>query len=296
MNRLPIKISVVTPSFNQASFLEQTIRSVLDQGYANLEYVIIDGGSSDGSAEIINTVSHRLHYWISERDEGHAHALNKGFAQTSGEVMCWLNSDDMYLPWTFRVVSEIFSGFPNINWIIGLNSWWSEHGVITGAARVPKNIYDYLLGDYAWIQQESVFWRRSLWELTGGYIDQSYRLMVDGELWSRFFLKDQLYLVDCILGGYRQHSSNRAMHNYKECETEMIKAINAMRLRCPSDIISTYRALRCIKVLKHAPIMRHFPIEKIARRIMPSAYQRAGYPILSYHDGAWKHSGSQFTV
>ncbi len=188
-----LKISVVTPSFNQSQFLEQTIQSVLSQNYSALEYVIIDGGSSDGSLNIIQSYDKQLSYWVSERDEGHGHALNKGFSRTTGEIMAWINSDDMYTPWAFETVAEIFLSFPHVMWIVGFNSWWNSAGAMTHASRGPKNIFDYLLGRYAWIQQESVFWRRSLWEKAGGYVNQEYELMVDGELWTRFFLHEPLY-------------------------------------------------------------------------------------------------------
>ncbi len=105
------KLSIVTPSFNQATYLEETIRSVLNQPSEDLEYVIIDGGSSDGSADIIRKYSNRLAYWESTADRGHAHAINKGFARTSGEIMAWINSDDKYTPWAFDVVMQVFSNF-----------------------------------------------------------------------------------------------------------------------------------------------------------------------------------------
>src|SRR5215469_5586779 len=95
------KISIVTPSFNQAEFLEETIRSVLDQNYPNLEYVVVDGGSTDGSVDIIKKYAHRLAWWVSEPDDGQYAAINKGFKHSSGEIMAWINSDDKYLPWTF---------------------------------------------------------------------------------------------------------------------------------------------------------------------------------------------------
>src|ERR1700674_5632659 len=101
---MTMSISIVTPSFNQARFVEETIHSVLDQEYPNLEYIIIDGGSTDGSVEIIEKYRPRIHCFVSEADSGHAHALNKGFAQTNGEIMAWINSDDKYLPWTLRTV------------------------------------------------------------------------------------------------------------------------------------------------------------------------------------------------
>jgi glycosyltransferase involved in cell wall biosynthesis len=241
------KISIVTPSYNQAEFLEETIQSVLQQDYANLEYVIIDGGSSDSSVDIIKKYENKLHYWISEKDAGHGHALNKGFSHTSGEIMAWLNSDDKYTPWSLKTIAEIFNLFPHIDWIIGFCSWWNQNGAMTHAGRVPKNIYDFLLGNYCWIQQESVFWRRRLWDKAGGYIDQNYKFMVDGELWTRFFLHAELYSVDCVLGGFRFHQDNRGILNEQLCRQEMEMAISNMKSKCSSKIISINKRLRWLK-------------------------------------------------
>lgn len=232
LNTLP-KISIVTPSYNQACFLEDTMRSVLEQRYPNLEYVVIDGGSTDNSREIIQKYASRLHYWTSERDKGHGDALNKGFAKTSGEIMAWINSDDKYLPWTFRVVAEIFSSFPHVKWIVGYNAFWNEQGEMTTVRRGPRNIYDFINGDYFWIQQESVFWRRELWDASGGKINSDFKFMVDGELWCRFFLNADLYTVDSVLGGYRMHSTNRALLNDKQCREEMDNAIREMKKHLP---------------------------------------------------------------
>src|SRR5262249_42906894 len=154
------KISIVTPSFNQAAFVEQTIQSVLNQNYPDLEYIVIDGGSTDGSRDIIQKYESRLTHFVSEPDRGHANALNKGFAKSSGEIMAWLNSDDMYFPWTFKTVSEIFEQFPNVNWLAGMKAFWNDRGVLLGSGQSLFNLFDYLAGNYRWIQQESVFWRR----------------------------------------------------------------------------------------------------------------------------------------
>src|SRR5215204_5758135 len=108
------KISIVTPSYNQAEFIEETILSVINQNYPNLEYIVIDGGSTDGSVEIIKKYEQYFSYWVSEPDKGHADALNKGFAKATGEVMAWINSDDKYFPWTFATVAEVYSQFPEV--------------------------------------------------------------------------------------------------------------------------------------------------------------------------------------
>ncbi len=291
-----MKISVVTPSFNQAAYLEECIQSVLDQNYANLEYVIIDGGSTDGSLAIIKKYAKYLHYWISEKDQGHADALNKGFAHTSGEIMSWLNSDDKYLPWTFETVSEIYQSRPEIHWTVGFNSWWNDKGVMTHAARIPKNIYDYLLGNYRWVQQESVFWRRELWQSAGGYISRDYRYMVDGELWSRFFLRNKLYAVDCVWGGYRAHSKNRAKLHRDECISEMTDILGRMKRSCENKTLSNYKALRLVQILNRNLLLRYTPFENLMRRLIPDIYADAAYDILMYDEGRWVGSKQRFTA
>jgi glycosyltransferase involved in cell wall biosynthesis len=278
------KISIVTPSFNQDRFIEETIKSVLDQNYSNLEYVIIDGDSADNSVDIIKKYEKKLHYWISEKDGGHAQALNKGFAQTSGEIMAWINSDDKYTPWAFQVVSEIFSTFPHVMWIVGFTSTWNSAGAMTTAKRCPKNIYDFLLGNYAWIQQESVFWRRELWEKAGSYINQYYKFMVDGELWTRFFLHAELYSVDCILSGYRIHSHNRALQNYSECLKEMELAISHMKEHCSEKFIENCKKIEIVKKIKSIPIIRAI----LPFRLYPCLTESIGYKNIAFKEEKWR--------
>lgn len=281
------KFSIVTPSFNQDQYLEDTLLSVLNQDYPNLEYVVIDGGSNDSSVDIIQRYSSRLSYWQSKRDKGHGDALNQGFSRTSGEIMSWLNSDDMYFPWTLRTVAEIFSSFPEVNWIVGLNAWWNDKGVVTDARRCPKNIHDFLLGDFGWIQQESVFWRRSLWEKAGGHINEKYKLMVDGELWTRFFLNDDLYIVDCLLGGYRMHDTNRAKLNYQECLREMEASIDVMRGACSQATLDKYKALKGLMKLRKSILMRIPIIGPIAKTNVSRQFMSYDYPRIYYSDGNW---------
>ena len=215
-------IAIVTPSFNQAQFLEEAIRSVLDQEYPRLEYVVIDGGSSDGSADIVRRYGDRLAYWVSEPDGGQYEAINKGFARTSGEIMAWLNSDDKYTPWTFSVVASIFSAFPEIEWLTSVFPvGWNQHGQAVavdftgGFSRqaFARGANFPVRGSYGrrWIQQESTFWRRSLWERAGGRLDTSLRMAADFELWARFFDHAELFGAEALLGGFRSHGDQKSV-------------------------------------------------------------------------------------
>jgi hypothetical protein len=203
-------ISVVTPSFNQVAYLESTMRSVIEQEYPGLEYVVIDGGSTDGSVEAIRKHQKHLSYWVSEADGGHSDALNKGFARTSGNIMCWINSSDIHYPWTLATVAEVFSALPQVEWITGIPT---ELGMAGGPRSVwpaYTNIYDVLAGSAGTIQQESVFWRRSLWDRAGATLDQTLRCAGDFDLWLRFFRLAPLYHVQTVLGGFRVHGDRLA--------------------------------------------------------------------------------------
>ncbi|MCU0490245.1 MAG: glycosyltransferase [Chloroflexaceae bacterium] len=213
-------ISIVTPSFNQGRFLERTLRSVLDQNYPHLEYVVMDGGSNDESCAIIEHYAPRLSHWESKRDNGQYDAIDRGFRHTTGEIMAWLNSDDMYMPWTFAVVGEIFARFPQVEWITAAYpSHWNSHDQLVFCETVDGYHPDsFRRGDNLpgrgrfaryWIQQESTFWRRSLWERAGGYIDPSFRLAGDFELWARLFQHADLHVVGAMLAGFRKHGTQK---------------------------------------------------------------------------------------
>jgi len=288
------KISIVTPSLNQGQFIEETIRSVLLQGYPDLEYIIIDGGSTDNSVEVIKKYERWFKSWISEPDKGHGEALNKGFSHTTGEIMAWLNSDDMYCLCAFAIIAEIFSTFQDVNWLTGCNSWWDEHGQRISTKFIYKNIYAFLLDNYKWIQQESTFWRRSLWERVGGKINERYKFMVDGELWCRFFLLDDLWHIDAVLGGYRTHSSNRAKIYWNEIIREMEIAISDLKRNCPTKIKYKKKLLRCIQKLKRR--FKHVDVERIVHKLLRKLYKNINYKKLVFKDGKWVKTTSMFRL
>jgi glycosyltransferase involved in cell wall biosynthesis len=203
------RISLVTPVLNSAHYLEATLRSVLSQGYPNLEYIVVDGGSTDGSVEIIRQYESQLHHWISEPDRGMYDAINKGFVRSSGELMGWINASDMLHVGSLFVVGEVFHTFPEVAWITGRATGFNDAGMTVEFLRLRRwSRMRFLAGANRYIQQESTFWRRSLWEQAGGRIDDSKHPAGDFDLWVRFFGHTRLYTVDALIGGYRSHADS----------------------------------------------------------------------------------------
>jgi hypothetical protein len=236
--RMRPRLSVVMPSFNQGKFLEDAIRSVLDQSYENLEYIVVDGGSTDESLDILQAYGPQLTHWVSEPDKGQYDAINKGFARTTGDIMAWLNSDDKYMPWTLSLVADIFAAFPHVEWLTSVRPvLWNEQGQPTkidctgGISRRSFAKGGNFSGKRSfgrrWIQQESTFWRRSLWERSGARLDTNYPLAADFELWARLFQHADLYGVDAILGGFRMHGDQRSVLQHErylqECEQILVR-------------------------------------------------------------------------
>ena len=222
------RITIITPSYNQSQFLEKCIDSILSQNYPNLEYIIMDGGSADGSVEIIKKYEKYLTYWQSQPDGGHYAAIDSGFKRSTGEIMGWLNSDDKLHPHALMAVSHIFRAFDHVQWIMGRPTVWNENGQLKSILNPsPKwSRKDYLAGRYGppHIQQESTFWKRNLWIKAGSYINTTYKLAGDLELWVRFFRYEQLHTVDFLLGGFRVHPHQKtatAMQDYNN-EAEII--------------------------------------------------------------------------
>jgi glycosyltransferase involved in cell wall biosynthesis len=216
-----LKISIVTPSYNQSVYLDQTIRSVLlaaDGCGAELEYVVVDGGSTDGSREIIERHAPHLSWWCSEKDDGQYAAINKGFAKTTGDIMGWLNSSDLYFPWTLATVREIFEKFPEVQWITALRKFCvQECGSFEGMEKMPgfagRCYYAGMHGgpkNSDFIQQETVFWRRGLWEQIGSRIPDRCKYAADFHLWGEFFKRVPVYSIDCPLAGFRFHGDSRS--------------------------------------------------------------------------------------
>jgi glycosyltransferase involved in cell wall biosynthesis len=212
------RISLVTPVRNSVRYLEATIRSVLGQHYPNLEYILVDGASTDGSLDIIRKYEAQLHSWISESDRGMYDALNKGFARSSGNLMGWISATDLLHGGSLFVVGSVFRTFPQVEWITGRASGFSEDGMAVEILNLRRwSRLPFLAGANRYIQQESTFWRRSLWERAGSRVDDSRRNCSDFELWVRLFRYAKLYPVDALIGGFRSHPDSLGLQNLAQC-------------------------------------------------------------------------------
>lgn len=202
------RVSIVTPSYNQSAFLGDTIRSVLNQDYPNLEYIIIDGGSTDGSVEIIRGFESRLAYWVSEQDAGQADAINKGWRRATGEIVAYLNSDDVYEPGAIRTAAEYLAAHPDTGMIYGHCYQLTQNGQRVGMLRaLPFNLKTLLL--HNGIMQATVFMRRSV--LDGvGLLDTSLRHAMDYDLWLRIALRHRIDALSLPLAAFRAHAASKS--------------------------------------------------------------------------------------
>lgn len=205
----PPKISLVTPSFRQADFLERTLKSVLDQKYPNLEYFVQDGGSEDGTTKILTRYSDHLAGWQSAPDGGQSYAINLGFAKTSGEIMAWLNSDDILLPGSLFYIADFFQRHPKVDVVYGHRFLIDESDRLIGRWMLPPHDNNSLSwADF--VPQETLFWRRRIWEKVGGKVDESFQFAIDWDLLLRFRDAGAVFhRLPRFLGGFRVHSQQK---------------------------------------------------------------------------------------
>ncbi|MDQ3332124.1 MAG: glycosyltransferase [Planctomycetota bacterium] len=221
-------ISIVTPSYNQARFLGRTIDSILSQGYAKLEYFVQDGGSNDGSADVLKSYGDRFG-WVSQRDKGQADAIRTGFARINGDVMGWLNSDDMLLPGTLNYVGRYFAEHPEVDVIYGHRVLIDQDDNEIGRWVVPPHNSETL----RWVDtipQETMFWRRSLYDKVGG-VDASFQFAMDWDLILRFIEADAKFVrVPRFLGAFRVHQDQKTLARAADLGLPEIKKLRQRTL------------------------------------------------------------------
>jgi len=243
LSSLPL-VSIVTPSFNQAKFLEETIRSVLEQDYPRIEYILIDGGSTDGSVEIIRKYAHRMAYWVSEKDRGQTDALNKGFAAANGSILAWLNSDDTYQPGAIRSAVDYLISHPRVGLVYGDLNFINERGEIVGKFPAAQTDLARLRRGYVHIPQPAAFFRTDLWKKVGP-LDPSFYFAMDYDLWVRLAgVSDLQYLPGQVWANFRLHSSGKTMAADERCWPEMLRVHYRDGGKRISPIVLKYRLRR----------------------------------------------------
>ena len=203
------KISIVAPSYNQDQFLERTILSVLNQNYPNLEYIIIDGGSLDKSVKIIQKYEKYLNYWVSEKDKGQADAINKGFQKSTGQILAWLNTDDLYLPDTLFKVKNIFQKYREINFLYGHSVLLDQKDTLTRVLYTVPQTYSSYIYDGGNVFQGSVFWKRDTFYKYSG-LDSKLYFTLEYKLLDNFFKYEKGFFLNDILAAYRIHKESKS--------------------------------------------------------------------------------------
>jgi glycosyltransferase involved in cell wall biosynthesis len=213
-------ISIVTPSYEQGRYLERTIYSVLNQNYPGLEYVVQDGGSRDETREVLEHFDEPLSHWASEPDDGQADAINRGFAHTKGEIMAYLNSDDLLLPGSLAYVARYFAAHPRVDAVYGHRILIDENDGQIGVWVTPRHD-DQILTYADYIPQETLFWRRELWEKAGARIDTSLKFAVDWDLLLRFREAGaHIVRLPRFLGAFRVHDEQKTGNQQRLCDEE----------------------------------------------------------------------------
>lgn len=203
------KISIVTPSFRQGAFIEQTLRSVIDQEYPNLEYFVQDGGSEDDTVDVLKRYGGQIAGWASKPDGGQSQAINLGFANSSGEIMAWLNSDDLLLPGALVTVADYFNRHPEVDVVYGDRLLIDENGMQIGRWIMPGHD-SAVLSWVDYVPQETLFWRRRIWDRTGSKIDESFRFAMDWDLLVRFRDAGANFAhIPRFLGAFRIHAHQK---------------------------------------------------------------------------------------
>jgi glycosyltransferase involved in cell wall biosynthesis len=217
-----LRVSIVTPSFNQVDFLEETILSVLEQDYENIEYIVVDGGSTDGSVDLIKKYAPRITSWISETDLGQTDAINKGFSMARGDIFAWLNSDDTYRPGAVSEAVGFLKDHPEVGMIYGKAYYVDEQG--TPVARYPAGLTSYqgLRRGINTIPQQTMFFRSTLWGMVGP-LDPTFFYAMDYDLWVRIAAVTPIAFHPVFMANFRLHGDSKSLTQAYRCWPEMMR-------------------------------------------------------------------------
>jgi glycosyltransferase involved in cell wall biosynthesis len=222
VNQFPL-VSIITPSYNQAKYLEATIQSVLEQEYPRVEYIVVDGGSTDSSLDILRRYEDRLDHWVSEPDLGQTDAINKGFALATGEIFAWLNSDDTYEPGAIVEAARFLQSHPDVGLVYGDANFIDAAGNVIGEFNAKQTSYQRLRRGGVYIPQQAAFWRADLWHQVGP-LDPDYYFAMDYDLWVRLARVSKLrYLPGHVWANFRLHDDAKTITADQRCWPEMLR-------------------------------------------------------------------------
>ena len=216
------KISIITPSFNQAEFLEETICSVLGQTYSNIEYLVIDGASTDGSVDLIKSYQQKISGWVSEPDRGQTDAINKGFSMATGEIIAWLNSDDTLMPEAVEQAAAYLDEHPAVGLVYGDANYIDKHSRVIGRFPAAQTSLAQLQRGYVHIPQQAAFIRKTLWDAVGP-LDPDFYFAMDYDLWVRLATKSEIKYLPKLWGNFRLHADAKTVSADDRCWPEMLK-------------------------------------------------------------------------
>ncbi len=204
------KISVITPSYNQGQFIEETILSVIGQDYPNLEYIVIDGGSNDNTVDILKKYEKQFAYWVSEKDSGQSEAINKGFKKATGEIVCWLNSDDIFIKDALHKVVKFFNENQELDLVNGQLILIDEHSrILSSNFNIEQNKWYAKHGIY-YISQPSLFWKREIFDKVG-FLREDFHASMDLDFLIKIFKNNfKVGHLEKILAGFRIHNSSKS--------------------------------------------------------------------------------------
>jgi glycosyltransferase involved in cell wall biosynthesis len=214
-------VSIVTPSFNQAPFLEATIRSVIAQSYLNIEYIVMDGGSDDGSLEIIKKYDSDISHWQSKKDDGQTDAINQGFEKAKGKYLAWLNADDVYLAHTVEEAVAYLEEHPEVGMVYGDADFINASGQVVGKFPAAQTNYSQLMRGYVHVPQQAAFWRADLWEKVKP-LDESFYFAMDYDLWVRLAKISSLKYLPVTWAQFRMHGDSKTIENDFRAWPEML--------------------------------------------------------------------------
>lgn len=268
MTQLP-QISVVTPSYNQARYIEATILSILNQNYPDLQYIIVDGGSTDGSQDIIRKYASRLAWWTSEPDHGQADAINKGMDRASGTILAFLNSDDCYKPGTLIRIGEMFAADPDLDFLYGDTEFIDANGA---SLYIHKEIaFDFLMGSFFGfgpiMPQPSTFWRKAVWNECGQF-DASLNFNLDGDFFSRAVVGRTVKHIPYVLSQSRFHESSKTVSGYQSHDSRQHDEHLA-------EVTRSYNRLSIAKIIPFQyskPIRWAYRSKRVLKRLLRGHY------------------------